>query len=250
MKEERELRVGEVANLVGISVRTLHHYDAIDLLIPEEITEAGYRVYSDKNLETLQQILFFRELGFSLKKIKEVIDQPSFDHIEALYLHRDMIQEEIKRLNKVLKTIDKTIKHKQGEIQMTRKEKFSGFNFSENPYEEEARKRYGDKAIDQSQMKVSRLSKDKKGTFKAEFNAVYQDLANIRHEPPASEIAQEAIEVWYKMLNQIGDYSPEAFKGLGKMYVEDQRFSKNIDQFGNGLALFMSEAMAIYADNH
>ena len=87
------MKVKEIADLVGISVRTLHHYDEIGLLIPEKTTDAGYRVYSDKNLETLQQILFFKELGFPLKKIKEIIDSPSFDRQEALELQHKMLLE-------------------------------------------------------------------------------------------------------------------------------------------------------------
>src|SRR5690625_3888130 len=98
------MKVKEVADLAGISVRTLHHYDEIGLLIPEETTKAGYRVYSDKNLETLQQILFFKELGFPLKKIKEIIDSPSFDRQEALEMQHNMLLEKKRRLDKMIRT--------------------------------------------------------------------------------------------------------------------------------------------------
>src|SRR5690554_1769322 len=100
------MKVKEVADLVGISVRTLHHYDEIELLIPEETTEAGYRVYSDEDLETLQQILFFKELGFPLKKIKEIIDSPSFDQQEALIMQHNMLLEKKRRLEKMIGTIE------------------------------------------------------------------------------------------------------------------------------------------------
>ncbi len=85
------MKVKEVADLTGVSVRTLHHYDEIGLLVPDDVTEAGYRVYSDENLTTLQQILFFREVGFPLKKIKELLDSPSFNRLEAFELQRDML---------------------------------------------------------------------------------------------------------------------------------------------------------------
>ena len=86
-----KMKVKQVADLVGISVRTLHHYDEIGLLTPEEITDAGYRYYSEQNLETLQQILFFRELDFPLKEIKRILNDPSFDRQQALQLHRKLL---------------------------------------------------------------------------------------------------------------------------------------------------------------
>ncbi|CAM4106351.1 MerR family transcriptional regulator [Lederbergia lenta] len=242
------MKVKEVADLVGISVRTLHHYDEIGLLIPEEITEAGYRIYSDDNLETLQQILFFKELGFPLKKIKEVINRPSFDRQEALELHKKMLLEKRNRLDQMIATIEKTIKYSKGEIKMSHKEKFEGFDFSSNPYEQEARKRWGDEAVDQSNAKVQAMSKDEKKDFEERFNDIYIKLASIRHLAPHSEEAQTGIKEWFELLNRMGNYSLDAFKGLGQMYIDDERFTKNIDQFGDGLAKFMCDAMAIFAD--
>ncbi|MDC2864516.1 MerR family transcriptional regulator [Bacillus sp. BP-3] len=238
------MRVKEVADLVGISVRTLHHYDEIGLLTPEETTESGYRLYSDDNLETLQQILFFKELGFPLKKIKDIINNPSFDRQEALVLHRKMLLEKRSRLDKVIATIDKTIQHSKGEIQMTNKEKFEGFDFSQNPYEQEARGRWGNEAVDKANKTASSMTKEKQ----EEYNAIYRKLAALRDGSPESEQAQEAIQEWYTYLQNFGHYSLDAFKGLGQMYVDDERFTKNIDQFGEGLAKFMRDAMAVYAD--
>ena len=244
------MKVKEVADLVGISVRTLHHYDEIGLLTPEEITDAGYRIYSNENLETLQQILFFRELGFPLKNIKEIISSPSFDRQEALKLHRKMLLEKRSRLDQMIATIDKTIQHTKGEINMSNKEKFEGFDFRQNPYEQEARERWGDKAVDQSNAKVNAMSKGEKKDFEEAFNSIYRKLAEIRHISPESETAQAAIKEWFDFLNNMGNYSLDAFKGLGQMYVDDERFTKNIDQFGEGLAKFMCEAMAVFADKN
>ena len=240
------MRVKEVADLVGISVRTLHHYDEIGLLTPDETTESGYRLYSNENLETLQQILFFKELGFPLKKIKEIIMSPSFDRKEALQLHKKMLLEKRARLDKVIATIDKTIQHTKGEIEMTNKEKFEGFDFSHNPYEEEARERWGDAAVDKANEYAKGMSKEKQ----EEFNAIYRNLAALRHGAPDSKEAQEAIKVWYDYLQNFSHYSLDAFKGLGQMYVADERFTKNIDKFGEGLAQFMCDAMEIYADRN
>ncbi|KAF0818154.1 Transcriptional regulator, MerR family [Bacillus sp. ZZV12-4809] len=240
------MKVKEVAELVGISVRTLHHYDEIGLLTPDETTEAGYRVYSDENLETLQQILFFKELGFPLKKIKEIIDSPSFDREEALIMQHKMLLEKKRRLEKMIGTIEKTIQHSKGEIQMSKQEKFEGFDFSHNPYEQEARERWGDKAVDEANEKAKNMT-----AFDQErFNDIYRSLASIRHLSPDSKDAQEGIKEWYQFLNKLGNYSLDAFKGLGQMYVDDERFTKNIDKFGEGLAQFMCDAMAVYADKN
>ncbi|WP_408007651.1 MerR family transcriptional regulator [Pseudalkalibacillus sp. A8] len=246
------MKVKEVADLVGISVRTLHHYDEIGLLKPDETTEAGYRLYSDDNLETLQQILFFKELGFPLKKIKEIINSPSFDRQEALKLHRKMLVEKRTRLDKMISTIDKTIEHKKGAIQMTNKEKFEGFDFSQNPYEKEARERWGDEAVDKSNAKLASMTEEERKTLGDKMNEIYRNLADLRDTSPESEEAQAAIKEWYVFLNSNFDhyYTLEAFKGLGQMYVDDARFTKNIDQFGEGLARFMRDAMAVYADKN
>ncbi|MCU6713071.1 MerR family transcriptional regulator [Paenibacillus sp. J5C_2022] len=243
------MRVKEVAELVGISVRTLHHYDEIGLLIPDETTEAGYRIYSEQNLAMLQQILFFKELGFPLKQIKEIVTDPAFDRLEALRLHEQMLLDKRRRLEQLLETVRKTISHAKGEMEMSSKDKFAGFDFGKNPYEQEARERWGDEAVDASNKKLNQL-KQSGGMeqFQEEMNELYRKLAAVRGEDPASGEAQSAIGEWYRMLNKMGSYSLDAFKGLGQMYVDDERFTKTIDGFGEGLAQFMRDAMAVYAD--
>lgn len=246
-----QMKVKEVANLTGVSVRTLHHYDEIGLLIPDDINESGYRLYSEDNLETLQQILFFKEVGFSLKKIKEIINSPSFDRQEALMLQRKMLMKKRCQLDKMIETIDKTIKHERGEIQMSHKEKFKGFDFSHNPYEEEARNLWGDEAVDNANAKLAGMDKRGQEFLSASMSAIYKKLATLRNGSPESEEAQAAIGEWYDLLNNnFGNYSLDAFKGLGQMYVDDERFTKNIDKFGEGLAEFMRDAMAIFADSN
>ena len=239
------MKIKEVADLVGISVRTLHHYDEIGLLIPDKITEAGYRIYSDENLEMLQQILFFKELDFPLKKIKEIIERPTFERREALEIQHNMLLHKKVRLDKMIQTIEKSLQHEKGEINMSNKEKFEGFDFSQNPYEKEAREKWGDQAVDQANKKAKNMNE-----FDQErFNDIFRHLASLRHLEPTSKEAQDGVEDWFKHLNKMGNtYSLEAFKGLGQMYIDDPRFTKNIDKFGEGLALFMRDAMAIYAD--
>lgn len=237
------MKVKEVSELTGVSVRTLHHYDRIGLLTPANLTEAGYRLYSNDNLATLQQILFFRELDFPLKKIKELLTSPSFDRQEAFEMQRNMLLEKRKQLDLMIQTIEKTIQHGKGEYLMTNEEKFKGFDFSKNPYEQEARDRWGDKAVDESNKKAAQFGPE----FGEEMNRIYFKLADIRHLDPKSNEAQAGIEEWFNLLNKMGTYSLEAFAGLGQMYVDDERFTKNIDKFGEGLAVFMRDAMGIYA---
>ncbi|MGN7356263.1 MerR family transcriptional regulator [Paenibacillus sp. SAF-054] len=242
------MMVKEVAELAGISVRTLHHYDEIGLLHPSATTEAGYRIYTDKDLALLQQILFFRELDFPLKQIREIMGRPDFDRREAMELHHKLLLEKRVRLERMIDTLEKTMKHDKGEIEMTNQDKFAGFDFSSNPYEQEARERWGDKSVDESNERWKKMSPQGQEQLGEEMNAIYRKLAGLRHESPNGEEAQKAIGEWYAFLNRMGHYSPEAFKGLGQMYVDDVRFTRNIDQFGEGLAAFMRDAMAEYAD--
>lgn len=237
------MKVKEVSQLTGISVRTLHHYDDIGLLTPDNTTEAGYRLYSDDNLATLQQILFFRELGFPLKKIKELLTSPTFDRQEAFELQRKMLIAKRRQLDGMIQTIEKTIQNGKGELVMTKEEKFEGFDFSKNPYEQEARERWGDKAVDEATKKAAQYGPE----LEEKMNGIYIKLAGLRHLPPESPQAQAGIEQWFTFLNKIGTYSLEAFASLGQMYVDDERFRKNIDQFGEGLAVFMRDAMEMYA---
>lgn len=233
------MKVKEVSQLTGISVRTLHYYDDIGILTPDNTTEAGYRLYSEDNLATLQQILFFRELGFPLKKIKELLTSPAFDRQEAFELQRKMLIAKRIHLDGMIQTIEKTIQNEKGELVMTNEEKFEGFDFSKNPYEQEARERWGDKAVDEANKKGPEL--------KEKMNEIYIKLAGLRHLPPESPQAQAGIEEWFTYLNKMGSYSLAAFASLGQMYVDDERFRKNIDQFGEGLAVFMRDAMKSYA---
>lgn len=244
------MKVKEVAELASISVRTLHHYDEIGLLTPDEVTSAGYRLYSDANLERLQQILFFKELDFSLKEIKNIITNPSFNPEEALNMHRLILLEKRQRLDQMIATIDRTVLHVRGEIKMTAKEQFEGFDFSQNPFEQEARERWGDHAVDQANQKLNSKLNTEHKALSGQMNEIYKRLAVLRHTEPASAEAQAGIQEWYTLLNQMGSYSPEAFRGLGQMYVDDERFTHNIDQFGDGLAVFMRDTMAIFADQN
>lgn len=145
------MHVKELAQLAGVSVRTLHHYDDIGLLIPEALTEAGYRVYSEENVTTLQQILFFKELGFSLKKIKQLLRHSTFDRLEAFYYQKELLMAKKMQIDQMIQTIDKAILQERGDYAMTNEEKFEGFNFNHQQYEDEAIQKCGGRSGPQSE---------------------------------------------------------------------------------------------------
>ncbi|CAD2074139.1 HTH-type transcriptional activator mta [Jeotgalicoccus aerolatus] len=241
------MRTKELADIAGISVRTLHYYDTIGLLSPEIDRENGYRNYSDQDVSTLQQILFFRQLNFKLTQIKDILNSPKYHQTEALLEQKDIILKEQTRLNNILKLIDKTIQAERGEITMTNEEKFSGVDFSHNPYEQEAREKWGDEKVEQANQNLKKMGAKE---AEREFDEIYTQLADLRHLDPESDAAQQEIGKWYDFLNKVGEYTPEMFKNLGEMYTADERFTKNIDKYGDGLAEFMKEAMTVYYEQH
>lgn len=241
------MKTKEVADLIGVSVRTLHHYDAIGLVSPGRIDDNEYRIYTDDDLSRLQQVLFFKKLGFKLSNIKEIINRPGYNQEEALLMQRKMLLKEKEQILTMIDTIDLTLGEMNGEITMTKQDKFKGIDFSNNPYEQEAREKWGDAAVDKSDKKLKQMGTEEAGR---KFNEIYTDLASIRHIDPESEEAQNEIGKWFVFLNEMGEYSLEAFKGLGDMYVEDERFTQNIDKFGTGLAEFMRQAMTAYYEQN
>lgn len=239
----------EAAQLTGLSVRTLRHYDAIGLLCPARNPENGYREYSESDLDHLQQILFFRECGFPLSVIRERLQNPDFDREQAFHLQRNYLMQEKKRIETMLDTLMKTHKSWKGEITMTQKEKFTGFDFSKNPYEKEARRRWGDAAVDRSNETVHSLSPQEQQNLAGQMDQLFQSLAQLRELPPDTPKVLEEMAATHRFFNSLGyEYTPEAFAGLGQMYECDERFTKNIDQYGKGLSAFLAKAMKHYAD--
>ncbi|MBE0601544.1 MAG: MerR family transcriptional regulator [Firmicutes bacterium] len=241
----------EVAALTGVSVRTLHHYDQIGLLRPARNPDNDYREYTHADLDLLQQILFFRECGFSLRRIRELLKNPGYDRDKAYALQLNYLRAQKRRIDAMLLTLERSIKASKGELTMTLQDKFSGFDFSKNPYEAEARKLWGDPAVDRSNEALARKTDGEKHRLAQDMNGMFAGLAAVRREAPDSAAAQEQIDRMYRFFNEhFGvHYTLEAFAGLGQMYIGDPRFTKNIDAFGDGLSAFLAEAMAIYAKN-
>lgn len=234
-------KIKQLADLVGVSVRTLHHYDAIGLLPPTTENDAGYRLYNDDAVDRLQQILFFRTLGFSLKQIQQMMTQDAYNQLEALYFQKQLVEEKIKQFERMAQTIQQTIEAKEGGIHMTNEEKFNGLDFKKNPYEQEAREKWGDEAVNQSKEQIAQFDDE---ALQEKWQQQWTRLAAIRHEAVDSPTVQQAMKEFYYFLNQyFGNYSKEAFRGLGQLYVQDPRFKSQIDVYGEGLTQFMSEAM-------
>lgn len=243
------MNIINIARISGVSVRTLHHYDSIGLLKPSRNLENSYREYSDDDVDKLQQILFLKQCGFPLKKIKDLLDSPEFDKFAAYELQRKFLECERDKINEMLITLEKTVRHAKGELIMTNNEKFKGFDFSKNPYEQEARELWGDEVVDKSNEFVKNSDQQ---ALENIMNDLFIDLNKVKDEKPDSEAAQTAIDRMFKIFNtSFGvTYTLEAFADIGRMYVEDERFTQNIDRYGEGLAEFLSEAMQIYAVNN
>lgn len=220
--------VKAVAELAGISVRTLHHYDEIGLLKPAQVTPSGYRLYSEHDLERLQQILFFRELGFSLNDIKEIISRPDFDRRQALIEHRQLLEERRGRLGRLIDSIGHTLTTMERGTPMSEKElkeMFDGFDHTQ--YEEEARQRWGHtKEYQESVARTKHYTKADWAAFKAEMGEITLQLASLMDRDPADPEVQEGVRRWHQFINdRCYTCSTEVFRGLGNMYVEDERFT-------------------------
>ena len=244
------MNIKELASLGGVSVRTLHHYDRISLLCPKRDPDNDYRRYEQAEIDRLQQILLFRACGFSLAAIGLLLDSPGFDMEEAFLLQKNALRYEQERLNKMQSTLQMSLDALKGKTNMTNKDKFKGFDFSDNPYEKEARQRWGDAAVDKSQANLDSLGAAGQENLKEGMDNLFTDLAALRHLAPDSPLVQEAMHRLYRYFNDnfAYSYSPEAFRGLGQMYMDDERFTKNIDGFGEGLSAFLAKAMGLYAD--
>ncbi|MEG0380104.1 MAG: MerR family transcriptional regulator [Kurthia sp.] len=237
--------IGDLSDIVRVSKRTLQHYDKIGLLKPATINDAGYRIYNEHSIDQLQQILFYKELGFSLKKIIEILNSPNFDLLTSLQFQEKIANEKMRQYEQMIRTIQQTQKAIEGEIQMSAKEKFNGSLFDQNPYEEEAKQLFGEKAIHESKEKMALFTSDE---LQKLWDEQFNKLTNLRMENPESTVVLKEMDSFYKFLNQhFGNYSKEAFAGLGMLYVQDERFTKNIDQYGDGLAQFLQMAMLAYS---
>lgn len=248
-----EYTVQKLGQMAGISTRTLRYYDEIGILKPARINSSGYRIYGQNEVDRLQQILFYRELGLSLESIKEIVTSPSFDGVKALREHRNKLLEKRKQLDLLIANIDKTIALKEGRITMNDQEKFEGFkqkliNDNEQKYGKKIREKYGDEAVNKSYQKVKGMSKEQYEDVERLGTEVIETLeAAFKTGDPAGEPAQKAADLHRQWLSYYWDcYTKEEHIGVTQMYVDDERFTAYYDKNQPGTAAFLRDAVLIY----
>lgn len=246
-----EYTIKKLARLAGISTRTLRYYDEIGLLVPARINTSGYRIYGSKEVDALQQILLFKEMGFELDAIKKIMSDASFDRLEAMKQHLEKLEEQENRIKLLINNVKQTILEEQGGIKMSDIEKFEGLkkelvDKNEEKYGKEIRERYGDDTVDESNRKMMNLSKedyDKMQKLAEDINARLEK-AVLEKEEPTSEVGKEIAMLHKEWLTYAwSKYSSEAHRGLGEMYVADQRFTANYDKNVEGCAEFLRNAI-------
>lgn len=249
MKAMKTYQVKELAALTGVTVRALHHYDAIGLLPPAGRTAAGYRLYDKASLYRLQQILIRRELGFSLEDIKASLDSPDYDLKTALKEQRQMLEARQQRGKEMLGAIAAAL---NGLEEITMNEKgamFKGFNPED--YADEVKEKWGETdAYKESSEKQREYSKSDYSELSKMQAALYQELAQLKEAGASADDAaiQDVVERHRLFINDhFYACSVEMHKGLADMYRADERFQQSIDQAGAGTALFLADAIDISA---
>ena len=239
--------VKQLSKLAGVTPRTLHHYDQIGLLKPSRVGENGYRYYGEDSLLRLQQILLYRELDLPLEDIRKIMGRRDFDVLGALESHKDALQDQVTRLNRLLATVDNTIQHLKGEKPMSEKGLFEGF--SEEEQEKlalEAEQMYDPETVRASNRKWKSYSAAKKESIMAEGNVIYTDMIAAMPKGAASPAVQTIVERWRKHMDYFWTPKLEQLLPLAEGYVDDPRFKANFDKMNPALAEFMRDAVTVY----
>ena len=251
-----EYTVQKLGQLAGISTRTLRYYDEIGLLKPARINSSGYRIYGTAEVDRLQQILFYRELGVNLDSIKEIMTSEKFDGATALKEHREKLLEKREQLDLLIENVDKSIQLTERKIIMTDEEKFEGFkqklvDDNEQKYGKEIREKYGEDAVNKSNAKVKGMTQAQyEDVTKLEEQLALSLKAAMATGNPAGELAQKAADLHRQWLSFYWDqYTKEAHAGVAQMYVDDERFTAYYDKIQPGAAVFLRDAVHIYTKN-
>jgi DNA-binding transcriptional MerR regulator len=242
--------IGEVAELAHVTVRTLHHYDELGLLAPSERSESGYRLYSYDDLARLQEILIWRQLGFSLAEIKALLDDPEYDRISALERQRDLVGREIDRLGAVAAAVAAALAGHRNGTPTEEKTMFDGFD--PTVYEDEARERWGHTdAYHESMRRTQAYGEAQWNEIRRESEPIIRELIGLMRAgspadgPAARAVAErhrEHISRWFYPC------SPQTHRGLAEMYIADERFTRTYEREAEGLAAYFHDAILANAD--
>lgn len=240
--------VGDVARMAGITVRTLHHYDEIGLLKPSERRTNGYRGYTEADISKLQQILAYRELALGLDKIEQLLNQTS-DPAEALRAARQRVGRHLKKLRRIAARLDNALEAELKGIPMTADEKLDVFSdFDPDEFAAEAADRWADgSAYEESSRRTASYTPEDWKRQQSEAAEIYRNLASLLDDgvPPESADAATLVDDHRASITRwFYECTPEIHAGLGEMYVADERFRRNINRAGIGLAEYLSEAIA------
>lgn len=246
-------QIKEVADMAGISVRTLHYYDEIKLLSPKKLEDNSYRVYSKEDVKKLQDILYFKTFGFKLSQIKSLMKEDDYNRKIILNRHKESISMKIIQLQTILMNLNKTIEDEKGVLTMADQERFEGFDMEKiekhmETYAAESKEKYGHTdAYKESTKRTSKYSRDDWAAISKEADGIYQGFKSTLELDAGDPKVQKLVLDWK---NHISKYyytcTNDILEGLGAMYIGDQRFKENINQHGSGIAERMSEAIEIF----
>lgn len=251
MDDDGGLEVGEVSRRTGVTIRTLHHYDRIGLLVPQDRSPAGYRRYSRPDLDRLQRILFYRELDFPLDRIAELLEGASPSGAQ-LQQQRVLLEDRIQRLQAMVHIIDRELEAVRVGTSLTPEEKFELFGSEWSDHEAEAQQRWGDtEAWQESQRRAARYDKQQWQQIKSEGADVEQGFVRllVAGEPATGAAAVEQAEAYRQYLSRwFYEVSPQLHRCLGEMYRADPRFTAHYEALASGLAEYVSQAIIANSD--
>ncbi|GAB4396517.1 MAG: MerR family transcriptional regulator [Anaerolineales bacterium] len=241
----------QLADLAGVSVRTLHHYDQIGLLRPQRTRHNNYRRYNQADLLRLQQILFYRALDLPLEHIKNILNDKNFDPLTALLQHRAALQQRAEHLQQLLNTIDQTIHALKGEIPMNPNTLFQGFTpEQEAHYHTQAEAQWGDTPqFKESTRRWKNYTPEQKQRILQDGQSVYTDMLAAMPHGANSPQVQAIVQRWHQHLRSFYEPTPQILLGLGQMYSQHPEFRATFDAMHPQLAIFMGEAVTIYCQN-
>lgn len=247
MKTDSRYTIKQLANLAGVSVRTLHYYDQIHLIKPSFTGENGYRYYDKRQLLLLQQVLFFRELDFSLSQIKHILDQPRLDLVQLLETHKLTLTGKAARINDLMNTIDNTIASIKGQKKMIENEYFKGLSDEKQAeYQKYAEEHWDRKLVDQSTQRWKTMTQAEKDALLANGERITLAIVDAIPNGAASLEVQELVGQWHAYINRFYDCSLEILLGLGKAYTEHPDFITFYRKIHPAMPEFLYEAIKVY----